>query len=141
MNLSARRQTLRPAIPTATMADIAFLLIIFFMVTTAASLDHTPMDLPATVAQEQAAKGAAIIALGRDGALRFSSGDEESRPVADLAELAKKIRAVTAVDTRHPFLLKADQELPYRAVDRVLVELREAHARSITLLSRAEDGQ
>ena len=54
-------------IPTATMADIAFLLIIFFMVTTAFTLDHTPMELPETEQQQQTIKGSAVISITRVG--------------------------------------------------------------------------
>lgn len=138
MNLRARRRVAPPTIPTATMADIAFLLIIFFMVTTAQSLDHTPMELPQTEEQAESPKGAAILAISQSGALRFSAGENETEPVANLAELGERIRAVTAVDSRHPFVLKADRELPYRTLDQVLIELRSAQARNITLLSRAE---
>lgn len=38
-----------PTIPTASMADIAFLLIIFFMVTSVYPIDKTSMELPETI--------------------------------------------------------------------------------------------
>ena len=61
MHLSRSRQGFGSVIPTATMADIAFLLIIFFMVTTAYSLDRTALELPQTAEQQQSPKGAALI--------------------------------------------------------------------------------
>jgi biopolymer transport protein ExbD len=126
------------AIPTASMADIAFLLIIFFMVTTAYSLDQTPMELPQTREQEQAAKGAAIIAITRDGAFLFSPGEQDTQPVDGIGGLAQAIRQVTAANTLHPFTIKADREVPYRVIDQVLEQLRSAGAQNVTLLSRGE---
>ena len=81
MRLQRSRRGLAPVIPTASMADIAFLLIIFFMVTTAYSLDRTPMELPQTHQQEQAQKGAAIIAITEDEVFRFSAGEADTQPV------------------------------------------------------------
>ena len=42
----AARSTQNPIIPTASMADIAFLLIIFFMVTISFEVDKTQVMLP-----------------------------------------------------------------------------------------------
>ena len=47
MRLKSRHQA-RPVIPTASMADIAFLLIVFFMVTITFEKDKTQVALPKT---------------------------------------------------------------------------------------------
>ena len=135
-----RRSTLgfAPVIPTASMADIAFLLIIFFMVTTAYSLDRTPMELPQTHQQEQAQKGAAVIAITEDEVFRFSGGEEDTRVVDGIGGLALAIRGVTAANRLHPFLIKADRRVKYRVIDQVLEQLRSAGAENVTLLSRGE---
>lgn len=138
MRLARRPRTLAAAIPTATMADIAFLLIIFFMVTTAFSVDRTAMELPRTREQEQVAKGAAVISITRDGSLRFSAGEEDTRPVAGIPGLAAEIRRVTSRNNLHPFTIKADSQVPYRVIDEVLRELKAARAQDVALLSRAE---
>ena len=44
---------LKAIIPTATMADIAFLLTIFFILTTATSVDKTYLKLPQAVEREE----------------------------------------------------------------------------------------
>lgn len=135
-----RKARLLPAVvPTASMADIAFLLIIFFMVTTAYTLDPVPMELPQTRQQEQMEKGTAIISIAHDEALRFSAGEEETRPVADIDALDAEIRRVVAGNTLHPFAIRADQQVKYRVIDQVLEQLRQAGARNVTLLSRAEE--
>jgi biopolymer transport protein ExbD len=126
-------------IPTATMADIAFLLIIFFMVTTAYSIDRTPMDLPQTREQQQVPKGAAIISITRDGGLRFSAGEADTEPVADMEQLSAAVRQVTAANTMHAFVIKADREVRYRVIDEILERLRLAHAENVSLLSQAEE--
>jgi biopolymer transport protein ExbD len=138
MRVRRSTQSLAAAIPTASMADIAFLLIIFFMVTTAYSLDRTPMELPQTASQEQTAKGSAIISITEDGTFRFSEGSEDTRLVDGFAGLSQAIRAVTASNRLHPFVIKADRRVKYRVIDQVLEELRSAGAENVTLLSRGE---
>jgi biopolymer transport protein ExbD len=138
MKLKRSRASMSPVIPTASMADIAFLLIIFFMVTTAYSLDRTPMELPQTRQQEQAQKGAAIIAITEDEVFRFSPGEEDTKVVDGIGGLAEAIRSVTAANRLHPFLIKADRRVKYRVIDQVLEQLRSAGAENVTLLSRGE---
>jgi biopolymer transport protein ExbD len=138
MHIARSRMSLQPAIPTATMADIAFLLIIFFMVTTAYSIDRTPVELPQTREQQQVPKGAAIISITRDGALRFSPGETETQPLVNTAHLSLEIRRITARNTLHAFVIKADRQVPYRIIDEVLERLRQAGAANVSLLSQAE---
>jgi biopolymer transport protein ExbD len=140
MRLRRSKKSLVAVIPTASMADIAFLLIIFFMVTTAYSLDRTPMELPHTEAQEQTAKGAAVISIAEDGTFRFSAGEEDTTVVDGIGGLATAIRGVTATNRLHPFTIKADRRVKYRVIDQVLEQLRSAGAENVTLLSRAEGG-
>lgn len=138
MRLKRSKQSLVAAIPTASMADIAFLLIIFFMVTTAFSLDRTPMELPQTEQQEQTAKGAAIISITEDQLFRFSAGTEDVQLVDGIGGLAEAIRGLTAANRLHPFIIKADRRVKYRVIDQVLEQLRSAGAEDVTLLSRGE---
>ncbi len=138
MRLQRSKRSLGAVIPTASMADIAFLLIVFFMVTTAYSLDRTPMELPETKQQEQTQKGAAIIAITHDEVFRFSAGDEDTRGVDGIGGLAEAIRGVTAANRLHPFVIKADRRVKYRVIDQVLEQLRSAGADNVTLLSQGE---
>ena len=138
MRLKRSKRSLAAVIPTASMADIAFLLIIFFMVTTAFTLDRTAMELPETQQQEQTAKGAAIISITVDETFRFTEGTEDVRRVEGIGGLAEAIRGVTAANRLHPFIIKADRRVKYRVIDQVLEQLRSAGAENVTLLSRGE---
>ena len=138
MHIQRRVRPLTATIPTASMADIAFLLIIFFMVTTAYSLDRTPMELPQTAQQEQAAKGSAVIVIGADETFKFSAGEEDTTAVDGMVGLAQAIRDVALANRLHPFVIKADRSVKYRVIDQVLEHLRAAGAENVTLLSRAE---
>jgi biopolymer transport protein ExbD len=138
MHLSRSRQGFGSVIPTATMADIAFLLIIFFMVTTAYSLDRTALELPQTSEQQQSPKGAAIIVITADEQFLFSAGERDTEAVNGLEDLALSIRTVTASNRLHPFTIKADRVVKYRVIDAVLEQLRTAGAENVTLLSRGE---
>ena len=125
-------------IPTASMADIAFLLVIFFMVTTAYSLDRTPMELPETKEQDESKKGSAVISITAEETFRFSAGEEDTHVVNGLEGLADSIRTVAAGNSMHPFVIKADRRVKYRVIDQVLEQLRLAGAQNVTLLSRGQ---
>jgi biopolymer transport protein ExbD len=96
------------------------------------------MELPHTEQQEQTAKGAAIIAITEDETVRFSAGEADTASVDGIPGLAQAIRAVTASNRMHPFVIKADRRVKYRVIDQVLEELRSAGAENVTLLSRGE---
>jgi biopolymer transport protein ExbD len=96
------------------------------------------MVLPQTQQQEQAQKGAAVIAITEDEVFRFSAGEEDTQLVDGIGGLAQNIRAVTAGNRLHPFIIKADRRVKYRVIDQVLEQLRSAGAENVTLLSRGE---
>jgi len=66
MRLQAR-STQNQGIPTASMADIAFLLIIFFMVTINFEVDKTQVYLPKTEIRLEIPKKAAYISITEAG--------------------------------------------------------------------------
>jgi biopolymer transport protein ExbD len=135
LQIQRRRRPFQAVIPTAMMADIAFLLIIFFMITTVFTLDRTALDLPQTREQQEAGRDAAIIVITPEETFRFSAGEEDTEPVESIEMLSIGIRAVTASNTFHPFTVKADRNVRYRTIDAVLEQLRLAGAQNITLLS------
>ena len=134
----AARSTQNPIIPTASMADIAFLLIIFFMVTISFEVDKTQVVLPKTAIRLEVPKKAAYISITENGQIRVSSGEEISVPVSGPEDVLSFAAGVVAMNPTKEFVLKADRDVPYRYVDRVIDALKQAKARTIFLLSQQE---
>jgi biopolymer transport protein ExbD len=136
MKLHAGR-TSAAVIPTASMADIAFLLIIFFMVTITFEVDKTQVTLPASHLRFEVPKKAAYISVTQDGTVRVSSGEEIS-VVVDPDDVLSFAASVVALDPQKVFVIKADQTTRYEAVDQVIDALKQAKVENLYLLSRAE---
>ena len=125
-------------IPTASMADIAFLLIIFFMLTMTFEVDKTRVELPETVVRMEVPKKAAYISVNEAGQIKVSSGEELSVPVAGSQDVLSFAAGVVATNPDKDFVIKADKEVPYRTVDGIIDALKRANVKVIYLLSRAE---
>lgn len=137
MNLAAR-QTPQSTIPTASMADIAFLLIIFFMVTISFEVDKTQVLLPKTSIRLEIPKKAAYVSVTEQGLIKVSDGEEISVPVSGVEDVLSFANEVIASDPSKPFVLKADSKTPYATVDRVIDGLKQAKVEIIYLLSEQE---
>ena len=137
MRLKAR-SVQNTGIPTASMADIAFLLIIFFMVTISFEVDKTQVTLPETDIRLEIPKQAAYVSVTENGQIRVSSGEEISVPVPGPDEVLSFAAGVVQTDPSKPFVLKADAEVPYQYVDKVIDSLKQAKAQVIYLLSNQE---
>ena len=127
----------RAVIPTASMADIAFLLLIFFMVTTVFDVDRSPVKLPISVERIEVPRGAAVIAIARVGGVlhyKVSDGAAVSVEISpdDILSFALNL---TSVDSTHPFIIKADEDIKYEFIDQVVDTLRQAAAETVILLT------
>jgi len=129
-----RRAGIQASIPSSSMADIAFLLIIFFMVTTTFSVDKTKVNLPESLQREATFPGAAIIVIDSDGSVFLSPGDKNPEP-AKLDDVMVFAFNLVAVRPQKQFIVKASRDVEYRYVDKVLEQLREANARNVSLLT------
>ena len=137
MRLKAR-SVQNTGIPTASMADIAFLLIIFFMVTISFEVDKTQVTLPRTEIRLEIPKQSAYVSIISSGQIRVSAGDEISVPVPGPEEVLSFAAGVVQRDPTKAFVLKADSDVPYRYVDSVIDALKQAKAQVIYLLSDQE---
>ena len=125
---------------TGSMADIIFLLIIFFVITYKVEVDKTKVELPDTTVRvtiPEADKPAWIsIAARSEGYLiRVSTGEEMALPIGTDEELVTFASTEVARDPEKDFIIKADQEVPYERFDAVLDALKQSKVKNIYLLS------
>ncbi len=134
-----RGQIVGATIPTASMADIAFLLIIFFMVTTKFDVDRTQVQLPVSSYREELPKGSAFVVITKyeDGTFgyKFSNGEDMSINIPDLTSLSAQVSAVSAANPTLPFVIKAGGNTPYRLIDETMDMLRRAGVETVVLLT------
>ncbi len=145
MKRIARKQ-IAGNVPTASMADIAFLLIIFFMVTTKFDVDKTKVEMPKAENRSEVAKGSAYVVIhcldpGMTGpdcpeyGYKWSDGEMSSIPVGSLTDMESYVAVQLGKDSTTPFIIKADGDTPYQYVDDTFDMLRRVGASDLTLLS------
>jgi biopolymer transport protein ExbD len=139
MRITRTRET-KAVIPTASMADIAFLLIIFFMVTTVHEVDRTSVNLPVAKIREEAEKGAAIVVMAKDknGDLlyKFSDGESMSTLVGGPEDIYLEASRLTYADSTKQFVLKADGKIHFEKVDELLDQMRRGGVQNVLLLTQ-----
>lgn len=138
MKLREQVLTIKPTVPTASMADIAFLLIIFFMLTTSYSPERTSVLLPESQIRVEVSKDPSIIAITDEGNIVFTSGEESSVPLSGPDELGLIAKEIIELVPAKEFVVKADRNARYEAVDGVLDALRTNGVKRIGFLTRAE---
>jgi len=137
MKLKARRQA-GAVIPTASMADIVFLLIIFFVLTFNIEVDKTQVKLPKTELRFEVPKKAALVSITDSGQIRVSDGESASTPVSSPEDVVSFAAEIIAFQPDKEFVLKADSGAAYRYVDRVIDALKQARVEVVYLLSDQE---
>ena len=135
-----RTRDMKAVIPTASMADIAFLLIIFFMVTTVHEVDRTSVNLPLAKIREEAEKGAAIVVMAKDKddnlVYKFSDGEAMSTLVGGPEDIYLEASRLTYVDSTKQFVLKADGKIHFEKVDELLDQMRRGGVQNVLLLTQ-----
>lgn len=124
-----------PYIPTASMADIVFLLIIFFIVTYNIEVDKSKVQLPRTTVRTDVPREAAYVSVDIEGVIRVSEGKETSVPVSSVEEVQTFAQNAIAKNPEKEFVVKADKETHYQVIDKILDALKQARVRTIFLLS------
>jgi biopolymer transport protein ExbD len=135
-----RARKISAVIPTASMADIAFLMITFFMYTTTFSVDRTEVILPESFIRQLVEKDAAIIAITARGQINVSDGVRESEPAATPEALEQTVRDIIQKSPSRQFIVKCDKLAPYRAFNQVYEILLKTKARDISLLTERKAG-
>ncbi|HAA74811.1 TPA: biopolymer transporter ExbD [Candidatus Latescibacteria bacterium] len=127
-----RRQKSDPEIPTSSMADIAFLLIVFFLVTTTMNQDKgIGMQLPpAGESKKIQKKNICNIWVNESGQILINLEDQ-----VPLTQLRANIEQRIAANEKLIVSLKASEETPYEDFINVLDEIKLAGADKISLAS------
>ena len=126
---------------TASMADIVFLLLVFFILTYKVEVDRTKMDLPDTWIRSKVPEKAAVISIAPPDditaplTVRVSTGEEMSLPVSTNEEVVTFASTEVARNPNKEFIVKADEQVPYEHVDAVLDALKQSKVKNIYLLS------
>jgi biopolymer transport protein ExbD len=133
----AVRKGVRPDIPTASQGDIAFLLIIFFMVgTTFRAAQGLKVSLPNALSTERILKKRNAQNLWIDKTGRISVNDNLVTVPSVTSVLSERV-------IENPDLvvvLQADKEVPYGYVTDVLEALKAARALKVTFATNYEMG-
>jgi len=117
----------------ATMADIAFLLIIFFMLTTVFSVDRGLLiELPETAVGEPLELRELVITLGAQGEVLLNG-----EPV-EVEELGNRVARERRRNPRLPVVVRSDRRVPYGRVADVMDELLQAGVRDVALPTAPE---
>ena len=127
-----RRQKSDPEIPTSSMADIAFLLIVFFLVTTTMNQDKgIGMQLPpAGESKKIQKKNICNVWVNESGQILINLEDE-----VPLSRLRANIEQRLAANEKLIVSLKAMEETPYETFISVLDEIKLSGADKISLAS------
>jgi biopolymer transport protein ExbD len=122
-----RKSKVASEIPTASMADIAFLLLIFFMVSTTFRREQDRhLMFPkaeATQKQDEKRKNILHIWLEPDGGVYINDAGVPMDMVADVV-----LPLYRESDRRLLVSIRGDRDVPYRYINAVTEQLREANA-------------
>lgn len=141
MKLKVKKQ--EPEIPTASMADIAFLLIVFFMLTTVFSankgMEHIlppKEDLDEAIEPEESI----YIKIFPDGQFEM---DKQSFPIEQVDRIFNYVYQKVQVNAKKPIIVHTNREASYGDMIRVLDQLKMVEQESkltlgITIPSKAE---
>lgn len=136
MPLLQRKSRVSDEIPTASMADIAFLLLIFFLTTTVFEEEKgLPIVLPEAAAEqvEVSQKNIIHFLVREDGAVVIRRGQSTAEQVVTASEVEGIMRQEIAANPEIIAAVKTAPEAPYRYMVHVLDGLQAAAAQRISL--------
>lgn len=121
------------SIPTSSMADVAFLLLVFFLVTTVFPKDKgLALVLPTTQQPVPATKVLHFLIM-TDGQVEVRRGENPQGVLVPSTEIARIWREAVADNADLIAAVKTSREAPYRFMIDVLDQLKEAGAERISL--------
>ena len=120
------KRYIKPVINIASLVDVLFLLLIFFMVTSAfVEQPNIKLELPSTRHSEVSKMNNMVLSIARDGKLFL-----QDRPV-DKKNIGKELRRVILDTGDEVLVLKADKFVPYGVVIDIMDAVKGAGFRKV----------
>ncbi len=135
MAIMKRKQKVSDEIPTSSMVDIAFLLLVFFLTTTVFNEERgLPIVLPEQ-SEEQDVSGRNLIffIVQPDGRVIVRRGESEQEQVVAHTQVANILRTELAGNENLIAAIQTHPNAPYRHMVNVLDEVKLAGAERISL--------
>ncbi len=118
----------------SSMADIAFLLSIFFMVTTVFDVDRGLLiELPQTAVREPVERREIVLTISQQGGVLA-----DGKPVA-LEDLGAYVQEARRGQGERPVVVRSDRRVAYGRVADVMDELLQAGVRDVALPTAPEE--
>lgn len=137
MMLRVRGSGATATIPTSSMADIAFLLLVFFLVTTVFDEEKgLPLVLPTSEVVDVSPNNVIHFLVGRDGVVEVRRGETAYSQFLRPEQVDEIWRFEAASNPRLIASVRTDPDAPYGNMIRVLDALQGAGAERISLQMR-----
>lgn len=131
--MAIKKRKFLASVPMSSMADIAFLLLIFFMVTSVLKVDaEIPLNLPDASGTELSDEDINV-SIAKDGSYWFTSIRLE-RP-----ECVARIRAEVTTNPDVRIAIQAHDSLDFSVVQEFLDQLRLAGVKNFAMVTRQEN--
>lgn len=126
-----RKKRSRSLIPLPSMADIAFILLIFFLLTSAIDIEKDiRLELPETNVSQSESKKYFMVWIDGIGRIIMKGEEGDNEKLYTFA----KYRSIDNPDVKA--LIGADRKVPYRVINGVMEILRNAGVHNIVLISK-----
>ncbi len=126
-----KRQGAKSTIPVASMADIAFLLLIFFMISSIGEVDkELQLNLPEARMTIQEKKKYFNVWITPDGKYAFGGKEGTLTALTTFAQY----NMVSNPETRA--LIRAESTVPYEYINSAIDSLKDAGVRNVILVSK-----
>lgn len=135
MPILERNERVSDDIPTASLADIAFLLLIFFLTTTVFNEEKgLPIVLPEEQEQQEVpAENILFLMVQPDGSVVVRRGESESEQTVPYRQVDGIVRQELQANPKLIVAVQTDPSAPYRHMVNVLDEVKLADASRISL--------
>ncbi len=125
-----RRSRISPNFSMASMTDVIFLLLIFFMITSTMVSPNSIKVLLPQGKEKTTTKPITRVIIDKDLRYYVASGKEKEQPI-EYAQLMDYLQQTAANDTTRYVALYADESVPYKEIVQVLNAANENHYKMI----------